>query len=658
LPRELAILPLESGGGPAGDSLGGGLAHLLQLDLDNLPGLSLTPARQVKSWWDGHHGSLIGVEKGIAARELRVRWLVHGVLDRWADSLRVRLTVYDSAGRKTPIPEVRAGKSDLGAVGDSLAVSLLRAIAPQLASSYRVVGDVGGQSFGAQREFLRGEAAFQQDAWALAERHFESALDLDSTFALAAWRLANVKRWRRLPYDDDLRRLYDHQDARLSPLDRALIEALREPGLRTRLAKLDSVTARFPDDAYARLIIAEELFHRGPLVGEGLEQGISAMADAVARDSSLALAYDHLLFGAIRLGRRPEAGVMLANRLRVGTSHSPGDPDVAAFARLAYDERFMPWRARLKRRFLGWTADSTQLEGVGRVFRTGVSMFDIPESQLALSELLLRAGGLDSATRAGVYRGKGMALLELGRPAAALPLLDSATAYDDSDPARLEQAEWRVLLPALGLPLPAGREWPTRLVALAADSAVGGRAAWALGFSAYATGDTLGGRQWRERLHDPRGRDETLDRFLGAMALAARRQWRAALAASDSIEDGLNATTPPDAFARAAFHLQRARWLAADGDSLRADRELLWYEGSDVEGWPRGLAQAGEVDGVLSVYARLLRGRSLRRANAAAAERAAGCVYLQRAVELWAGAEPAFLPLREEAARYLRGCAS
>ena len=170
-PREMAILPLETDGSPSEDSLGEGLAHLVRLNLDNLPGLSLTPSRDVKRWWDGHGGTLIGVDKGRAARDLRVHWLAYGLLEHRRDSLRIRLTIYDSAGRKTPIGELYTASSDLGALGDTLAVSLVRAIAPQLAPSYRLVGDVGGVSFAGVREFLRGEAAFQRDAWSLAERH-------------------------------------------------------------------------------------------------------------------------------------------------------------------------------------------------------------------------------------------------------------------------------------------------------------------------------------------------------------------------------------------------------------------------------------------------------------------------------------------------------
>jgi tetratricopeptide (TPR) repeat protein len=655
-PREMAILPFESEGGPADDSLGAGLSHLVQLNLDNLPGLSMTPARQVKRWWDGHGGSLIGVEKATAARSLRVHWLAHGLLEHHRDSMRVRLTVYDSAGRKLPISEIRARASDLGSLADTLAVSLVKTVAPHLAQAYRVIGDVGGVSLGAQREFLRGEAAFQQDAWSLAERHFESALDLDSTFALAAWRLANVKRWRRLPYDDDLRHLYGRDDARLRPLDRDLIAALNEPAIEVRLARLDSVIARFPDDAYARLLLAEELFHRGPLVGRGLEEGTRAMADAVARDSSLALAYDHLVFAAIRQGRRADARSAIRVRQQVGTSRSPGDPDVLPLAKLAYDERFVPWRARLKRRFLAWTAEPVQLEGISHVFRTGVSWSDIPESQVALSDLLLGVAGLDSGVRASAHEGKAIGLMALGRPRQALAQVDSAAALLSDGAARLEPAEWRVVLRALGLPISEAGDWRARLATLAGHRLLGPRAAWSLGLAAYARGDTSEGHMWKSRLRAEGPEGRPLERFLTAMGLASRGQWQAALALSDSLATTFNATRPPDPFARAAFHLHRGRWLVAAGDARAAEREWLWSESSDFDGWPQGPAQAGEIDGMLGVYARLLRGQLLLRPDAGGAERQRGCAFLKRVVELWSGAEPTFSPIQIRADSLLRRC--
>jgi hypothetical protein len=291
------------------------------------------------------------------------------------------------------------------------------------------------------------------------------------------------------------------------------------------------------------------------------------------------------------------------------------------------------------------------------VFRTGVAWFDIPESQVALSDLLLDSPRSDTAERVSAREGKAIGLMALGRPSQALAQLDSAAALSDDKAARLEQAEWRVVLRAMGLPIADSGGWHSRLAALAEDSVLGPRAAWALALSAYARGDTVEGKSWRTRLRAV-VRARPLERFLVAMEAAGRSEWQAALALTDSVEIVFNASEPPDPFARAVFHMQRGMWHAAGGDALAADREWLWYEGSDIEGWPRGLAQAGEIDGMLGVYARLLRGQALLRPEAAGGvNRARGCAYLRRVMQLWSGAEPAFATLKAQADSLLRRCA-
>jgi tetratricopeptide (TPR) repeat protein len=656
VPAQLAVLPLVAGDGTEGDSLGMDLAYLIHRNLDNLPGLPLTSFRQVLLWLERRGSEIIGEEKFRAARELRVHWVAHGAINRRRDSLLVDLTLYDSLGRKIAIPEVKVPRGDLGLLSDSLALLLVRTIAPHLAGSYRVVGDLGGVRLSTLREFLRGEAAFQQDAWANAESHYQAAVDLDSSFALAAWRLANLRRWRRLQSDTNLLALYDRPDARLRPLDRALIEALSEPELGVRLARLDSLIARNPEDGYARFLYGEELFHRGPLVGRGIEEGAQAMADAIARDSSLALAYDHLILTGIRLGRRDYAREMLDRRRRVSRQPSTGDPDVLALSELAYDERFVPWQAGLKRRYLAATADSAQIAGVSRLFRTGNAWFDIPATQVALGDLLLKVGRQDPASRASAHEGKGIGLLALGRTAEALAEIDTAAGLFNSDVARLEQAELRIVLPALGLPLgPETRDWRRQLGVLSADPTLAPRAFWALALGSLAAGDTAEAVSWRNQLIAGQ-RAPALERFLAAMLLAAAGRWQAARALSDSLSVPLNSTGPPDPFARAVFHLERGRWLRESGQPDDADREWRWYESSDVAGWPEGLMQAGEVDGMLGVYARLLRARALLRPGGSPAQRRQGCGYVKRVSELWSGADLPMRALKNEADSLARTC--
>ncbi|HEX6434709.1 MAG TPA: hypothetical protein VFZ87_10725, partial [Gemmatimonadales bacterium] len=655
IPRELAILPFESADG--GDD-GADIAHLLQLNLDNLPNLSLTSARRVNRWWARRGRAPIAGEMAEAARELRAHWVTHGLLERQGDSLRVRVSLYDVQGRVTVLPEIRAHQGDLGGLSDTLAVTLVRYIAPQLAGAYRVVGDLGDVPLPALRQFLRGDAAFQRDQWALAEQHFQAALAVDSSFALAAWRLANVKSWRRLPTAEELRPLYQRERATLRPLDDRLIAALSQSDLRARITQLEQAIAEFPEDAYARLLYGEELLHRGPLVGRTLEEGVRAMAEAIARDSLLALAYDHLVFAAIRQGDRVGAKAMLAQRQRIGVEPSPGDPDVLALSRLAYDERFVPTRARLRRRLLAWQADSAQLDGVARLFRTGVSWFDIPAAQVTLGDMLLTVGEPDSVRRVSAHVGKALALLALGRAGRALAELDRAATLSPGPDARLQRAEWRVLLPALGLPI-SESDGPARndLVMLANDSVLGPRAAWALALAAFAAGDTLEGQRWQARLQSLGKPAHDLERFAGAMALAARQKWTEAMTLSDSLEIAMNATQPVDPFARSAFHLLRGHWLLLGaGDTARATREWRWHDNSDVIGWPSGLPQAGEIDGMVGVYARLLRSRLMLRPGASLDDRKAGCALVQRVRELWSNAEPVMRPLLEQATALAQQC--
>ena len=86
------------------------------------------------------------------------------------------------------------------------------------------------------------------------------------------------------------------------------------------------------------------------------------------------------------------------------------------------------------------------------------------------------------------------------------------------------------------------------------------------------------------------------------------------------------------------------------GDPEAADREWLWHENSDFEGWPSGVPQEGEMDALLGVYARMLRGElRARRSDVEVA-----CRHLKRVGELWKDVEPSMLPLKVRAERAAR----
>jgi tetratricopeptide (TPR) repeat protein len=651
-PRELAILPLEVDGGRTLDPVGSNLAHLIQLELEEVPGLTLTPRGTVDRWWESQEREAEAVDGFSATRALRTRWVAHGSVDHRPDGmLRVRLSLYDSSGTTSTLPEVRGAAGDLAALGDSLSLGIIRILAPRSDRLYEPVGGFSGVPLPALKAFLKGEAAFARDAWATAQRHYEIALEIDSTFALADWRRSNVLRWRRLPYQPDLEAVYRRHAGRLRPRDRMLMEALLEPDLVIRLAKLDTVIQRLPTDAYARLLQGEELIHRGPLAGRGLDEGLQVMAAAVALDSSLALAHDHLVLGHVRFGRREEARRALELRRRVGRDPL-SDLDLLPFLELVYDERFAPWRAWLRYRYIAWRKDHRQLEGVEKVARAGTPWIDMPLTQLRYCDLLLRAAPPSAELHATAHQGKGLALFAMGRIEEAFAEIDSAVALFDSPEARLQQAEWRLVPSALGYPGLPTEEWERRLAQMVDDAGVGGRAAWALALGRIAAGDTVEAARWSERLEP----GSPLRVLVEAGRAASRGDFAAALAATDSVRLAFQVTRPPDPFAGAVFHLLRGEWHAQSGNAIQADREWLWYEASDVEGWPVGLAQAGEIDGALGTFARLKRARALLDSGGSAADSAEACRRLARVRKLWTDATAALRPLSDEAAALAGTC--
>lgn len=656
--NELALLPLDGGA----DSLHPDLSYLLGLTLKDVPGLALTSPRRVERWAARHGREVEGIQH-LAPRELGVRWAAHGLVARSGDSLlRVRLTLYPWRGTKVSLPEITESVRNLPRLSERLSLSILETVAPELEPRVGELQDFAGVEFEAMKAFLRGEAAFDRDAWTSAREHYEAAIRADSAFALARWRLANVRRWERKPYDffGDIRRLDERYGARLRPTDRATVEALLEPDVDRRIQRLDSLVSHSRPDAYLQYLYAEELFHRGPLLGHDIDLAVRAMARTIELDSSFAEAYNHLFSVQLRAGRRAAARRILDLRRRIAVDAWPGDLDKVRLMELAYDERFVPWLGWLKLRWLEHASDSTLLAGAAQVARLGAPWFDIPATQVTLCRILLARGSSDDSMRAGARNGMAVGLFALGRPAEAAAQFDSSLAAWPSVEARLQRAEWAVMPSLAGLPVaPAiDASWRALIDSLPEDSLPGAfppRIRWVRAAGSLAAGDTAGFAAQVDTL-EALAPGSSLAVLLRAVAAGARGRPARAITISDSVRAVMSVNQPLDPFAGALYHLLRADWRMAIGDPRAADREWRWVDGSDFDGWPVGAVQSGEIDAAFGVYARWRRGDAALSSAATPQDSAAACAMLRRAVELWSGSEPAMHPLRDAAARRARAC--
>jgi serine/threonine protein kinase len=645
---DFAVVPFTANG--VDDPVAERLARYVANELEWFPAWRISSVPTTFAWWED---TPPGRRALLAPHALGARLYTDGELV--GGSRALDLSIRDSTGTLVHRFRIAGDPGDLLHWGSAAADSVVRIAFPEWLDAFRDLASRGSRNVGAYSELFAGQEAFRRDAYGQAQRHFERALELDSSFAQAAWQLAMVRRWRERSFDADWRQLYELHRDQLPELQRLIITAQLEPDLPTRFAALAAAVRRYPRNGEAALVWADELFHRGPLVGVPLDSGVAAMALAAGRHPYFTT-YVHLALGHIRLGHSREARSALDTLEAVASSSSAEASQRFRLVALLYDERFRPWRGSLKRWWLGWWADSTGIEALSQYLRFAL-LFDAPGAQRDFGTLLVHRGR-SPAIRGNGHEAAGLGLMALGRPAAALVELDSAAAQFRTPEAELERAEWRLLPAALGLP-PADSAavvWARAALAAAAGGSQAIRAAWALAVDAATAGDTAGFRRWSKQLRSaPLSRGAVqLNALLDGLAAAQAGDPAAALARTDSLlryDAGWLVRAP---FARALLYLRRGEWLLATGAPDGADRTWLWYQQSDVEGWPQRSAQAGEVDAVAGVYARL------RRAELAAqrGDRVAACALAGRVRELWTGAEAAYASLVKRVESVAAGCPS
>lgn len=658
-PAELAILPFGSPG--ADEKLGTTLAKYAGLDLEWFPRWTFRPMAYTLATWEALRPNQ---RAKCFVPALNVRSYVDGDVLSSGSGTVLRLSFHDSSGLTLDDAEVPGKAGDLLRWSRATADTIARRVFPDRYPGWVTVRAQGGSNNPqAIREYILGEEAFHRDDLVDAEAQFRGALQRDPRFWLAAWQLALVQRWRREPFENNLELLREAHREALPELYRRLVDAQLEPNLTRRFADFEETLRRYPDNGYALLLYANEAFHRGALAGIPLDSALVLMHASAARDPYLdqAPVFDQTIWGFIALGRRGAAERDLDRRMRYTKSrHLSGSSDESskkvAFLRLAYYERFAPVRAALVRWWLLGNPSRGMIGDLDRYTRFGLAL-DIPSAQAALGRILVQYGDSNSI-RANGHEAQALAAMALGRPSAAFPEFDSAAAGLDAAETRMQLAEWNVVFPAIawrGLQLPRRAQSVRDLNVLAGDPVFGTRATWALALDAYARGDTIAAAAWRDRLRMGR-REARSNRWLRALldglAEGSRGHPAAALALTDDLISDAVTIRDTDPFVRAALYLLRGEWLLQLGRAADADRAWLWYQNSDLKGWPRGAAQAGEVDRVAGVSARLLRGDlALARGDTTT-----GCDMLHRVKELWADADSVLAPLRARTDSLLGHC--
>jgi hypothetical protein len=536
---------------------------------------------------------------------------------------------------------VSGDRSATFALIDHLAAELLAARLKAPGQRLDRLAALTTSSLPALKAYLIGEREMRARRYHVALEHFQEATALDTSFALAHYRLSMAADWSGdEALADSAAARAARYDSRLSLHDRMLVEALaawRTNDIDEAERKYRTLTLHHPDDVEAWYQLGEVAFHNNPPRGASFLDARAPFERARALEPSDLNGPAHL----IRIATWQERWSALDSLLRLV---DPGEVDAV----------LGPYRALAKQdsRALDRAISGFSVVDANALFVSAVR-FAVYTHRVDVAERL--ASALSSKPRPEAERALGFHLLAYlaasqGRWRSARAYADStrlfALHYGVETKARLAAAPFapfstgelqgirREVLASRNVPAMKGptwgtgryapREYPDRLMALAAilSARMGDTSALGSGIAALDVIDTTSVRPWRDWRRD---------------RVALLRAWSRRLAGhpADAVAS-LETPHPPD------------EWGSRDEERfLIAEMHRDSGHPADALRWFASFEQIGIEDLPWAAPAHLLRARlldSLGRQGEAAQDYA-------RVAELWKDCDVELRPLLDEARR-------
>ncbi len=344
------------------------------------------------------------------ARQLGAGGLLEGTVVGSASHLTLSASLLDARGGGTRArASVEGAPDSLPALVDRLAGQLLAGGAGEDA---RHLAALSATPLPALRAYLDGSVAYRRGAYQKALADYNRALELDSTFALAALGRLVAGNW---VIDQETGALvqpaWSLRD-RLSGRDRALLDAIagppgphgegpRPPSYADAIEAAQRAVQAAPDRPEAWNVLGDLEFHDGGYLGQAdaIRRADAALSRAVELDSSYAVPLMHLVEVSIREGdigraRRladrfaainPEGDVVAFVRWRVALAAH----DTAALARLRAE--FPRTSIQSLLRIIGTAElEAAGLEDARAAVEAGLARTGTPSEQLAVRSAAAR----------------------------------------------------------------------------------------------------------------------------------------------------------------------------------------------------------------------------------------------------------------------------
>ena len=447
-PNAVVVLPFRVTGDAQLANMREGMVDLIAPKLTGVGGPRAVDSRTTLSAWRSEVSSEeedLAPSKAIKlARKLGASQVILGEVVGAPGQIALNARVYSTIDGAASDPARVTTKPDslLNAV-DRLVAELLS----RQAGEADRLSSLLTSSLPAVQAYLDGNRHYRRGNYEEASKAFGDAVDLDSTFALAAYREAMARAWfnygPRFARGLQLARVFSD---RLPPREREMLfarigaDTLNPHSYTSTVRAWENVTAKYPDSPEAWYELGDAYFHSGEPLGmaDYDERALVAWSRAIALDSTFAPPWEHQV--QIHAARSDTARLHSVYRhLRAINSDHLSGRIRWVYAVATHNDSM---RARLLKDAPNWRRVEIS-EAIMNIMKAGASTAGL--DTLAKAYL---AGATTAAQRNNGPMWEAWYNLNRGRPAAAGRNLADAAAIPDND----IDAQFQTLLSSITYP--------------------------------------------------------------------------------------------------------------------------------------------------------------------------------------------------------------
>jgi DNA-binding SARP family transcriptional activator/TolB-like protein len=428
-----------------------GLVDLLSMNLRGVTGLRAVESRTLLARWREQVGDEETPELATAldvADRAGARYAVVGSLMVNGPFVVLSSGVHEVAGRRMLGTARSQGPVDsIFSLVDRLTVEILRLVLRGEARELSRINlaQLSTSSLPALKSYLEGEALFRRSQFQRAAEAYATAVEADSSFALARYRLGLSRWWfwtsMSGPLPDPLFTEVSPIADRLPQHEAAILRSILVSQQDVQAARelLEVEVRRHPDDAETWHELGELYYHSGPQALAPPEAADRAFARAIQLDSTFTLPYIHRIDHAIRAADTTGAAQLFSTFARL----APESPFVTFYG-LVIGLAFGDPTTRFTAEAALDTLKIHDLFSLGLMLRGQRCCWGVAEQVL---RKVRARGELQSDATNALFR----VSLAQGKAGEALEWVD--------DPFMPAEAKGRMLqvLDELGVPIPAAR---------------------------------------------------------------------------------------------------------------------------------------------------------------------------------------------------------